>query len=189
MNRKLVVFLLPCILVCSLFAQPPKGRFPAHRSPHFANWVGKCVVSEQFIRDAEISAEQAQTLRDALDKISTRQQAIETNITELAQRQGKLGENILNQKGVDPAPLYEIAEQIAELRGEQAKLAIQTLVAIRETLTDEQRQKVSSLLREEGKRRQQEWQSLRKNREERDSQRARRRPPFAPPPPPPKEGN
>ncbi|MBQ7189775.1 MAG: hypothetical protein IJR99_10205 [Kiritimatiellae bacterium] len=188
MNRKLVVFLLPCIVACSLFAQPPKGRFPAHRSSHFANWVGKCVVSEQFIRDAEISAGQVQTLRDALEKISTRQQAIETNITQLAQRQGKLGEDILNRKGADPAPLFEIAEQIAKLRGEQAKLSLQTLIVIRETLTEEQRQKVSSLLREEGKRRQMEWQSLRRNREERDTQRAHRRPPFVPPPPP-KEGN
>lgn len=162
--------------------KPPREGFNGDRSPispRFGGWVAKCILRNSFIKEANITSNQVSALQVALNEIAARQQSLETNITAIAKKQGALGKEILNKPGADAAPLLACVDEIAKLRGEQAKLSIQTLIVIRETLDDAQRAKVQEFLRAEGRQRMKERMSMRMSREKREM--------FGPPPPPPGE--
>ena len=152
---------------CEVPCPRPPFEIGKRMSPHCRpiGWIVRTVTSEQFIESGGLSSNQVLTIKEEVRKITELNQSLETNIHAVTRKQAYAYRNILQDKKSDPAPLYACAEQIAVLRGEQAKLSIRLLLHVRETLNEEQFRRLDILLREEGRKRHMERLNLRNRRE------------------------
>ena len=98
-----------------------------------------------------VSEEQAKNLRASWKKIAEQNQKFEEEIHLLANQQAELAKQVLSQSGSDTKNLMALVEKIGVLRIEQAKLAMQRVIVIRDHLTPDQRTKLNVLLEEDQK--------------------------------------
>lgn len=157
------------------------GGQPARpmRAINYGNWVGRRVMTKEFIEKAGINEEQAAALKAATEEIEKRQKALDEEIKALSIEQARIAKKILNEPGAEADEIMAIIEKIGKLRTEQAKANTRILLKIRDTLTEEQRKKVSETIAEEGRRRLNERQQ-RVPREEREARRKPAAPAAAP---------
>lgn len=136
------------------------------------NWVGKRMMSQEFMDKLGIKGEQAARLKSQVDKIDQEALAVEEQITQTAMDQAELAKKVLTEPGADTTELMKLVERIGRLRTEQAKLATRRLIVMRDNLTPEQRQKASQYLAAEQKK----WREERENREKAGANRKPARP-------------
>ncbi len=136
------------------------------RSVNYGNWVGRRVLNKEFLEKAGVTEDQAARLKAATEEIEKRQKALDEEIKALSIEQAQIAKKILNEPGAEAEEIMAIIEKIGKLRTEQAKANTLILLKIRDTLTEEQRKKVSDTIAEEGRRRMNERQQ-RAPREER----------------------
>jgi len=148
------------------------------RSINYGNWVGRRVMTKEFMEKVGITDEQAAKFKTLMDETATRQKTLEAEIHKLSIKQAQIAKKVLNEPGADTAEIMEIIENIGKLRTEQAKNNTKILIHIRDTLTEEQRKKASEAIAEEGNRRIKEQRHQRRPRDARE-----RRDPGAPPRP------
>lgn len=146
---------------------PAEKQARTTRSINYGNWVGRRVMTKEFIEQVGITEGQAAKLKECMEDSEARQKALEEEINKLAMEQAQLARTILNEPGADTAELMEIIEKIGKLRTEQAKSNTRILINIRDTLTEEQRKKASETIAEEGRKRMTERQQRRPRGEER----------------------
>ena len=149
--------------------QPQNEReAPRHsRSLNHGNWVGKRVLTKEFLQQVGIGGEQAAKLKAELEALDVKALKIEAMIDKAASEQAEIAKKVLSEPGASVDEIMKIIENIGQYRTDQAKLATQRLVVIRDNLTAEQRQKASEILNEEGKKRMEE-RAARLIREERE---------------------
>lgn len=140
------------------------------RSMNYGNWVGRRVMSAEFIDKVGITEEQVAKLKASMEEVEKKQKGLEAEINKLSIAQAQLAKKILNEPGADAAEIMAIIEKIGQLRTEQAKTNTRILINIRDTLTEEQRKTASETIAEEGRKRMQERQQ-RRQREEREPRR------------------
>lgn len=125
----------------------------ARNSSHGGNgfWLERKVTNPEYMKKIGIAEEQAENLKIAWKKLEEQNQKLEEEIHLLASRQAELAKQVLSQSGSDTKNLMALVEKIGMLRIEQAKLAMQRVIVIRDHLTPDQRTKLNALLEEDQK--------------------------------------
>ena len=125
------------------------GRSNSHGSSGF--WLERKVTNPEYMKKIGIQEEQAKNLKVAWKKIEEQNQKVEEEIHLLASQQAELAKQVLSQAGSDTKNLMTLVEKIGMLRIEQAKLAMQRVIVIRDHLTPDQRAKLNTFLEEDQK--------------------------------------
>ncbi len=112
-------------------------------------WLERKVTNPEYMQKVGITDEQAKKLRAAWKTIEEQSQKVEEDIHVLARQQAELAKKVLSAEGSDTQELMAQIEKIGKLRIEQAKLAMQRVILIRDHLTPAQRTKLSALLEED----------------------------------------
>ncbi|MEI6646255.1 MAG: hypothetical protein WCP12_09465 [bacterium] len=125
----------------------------ARNNSHANNgfWLERKVTNPDYMKKIGVSEEQAKNLRASWKKIAEQNQKFEEEIHLLANQQAELAKQVLSQSGSDTKNLMALVEKIGVLRIEQAKLAMQRVIVIRDHLTPDQRTKLNVLLEEDQK--------------------------------------
>ena len=165
MSMQRMAIALTAATAVAVFAQQPDNnnanrdrpdRMRMARPMNYGNWVGRQVMEKEFMEKVGIKDEQAAKLKEEIEKIEARRKTTEETIDQLAAQQAEIAKKVLAEPGADIEEVMKLIERIGQLRTEQAKLSTQTLVVIRDTLTEEQRKKTQELIAAEGQRRAQE---------------------------------
>lgn len=143
--------------------EPPR----VSRSLNYGNWVGKRVMTQEFMEQVGLQGEQAKKLKEALEALEVKQRKLDETINQAALQQAEIAKKVLSEPGASVDEVMKIIETIGKLRTEQAKLSTQMLVAIRDSLTAEQREKANAIIVAEGQKRMRE-RAARHEREERE---------------------
>jgi hypothetical protein len=157
--QNLTLALIFALVSASLFAQQPDAAANRERprmmsrSLNYGNWVGKQVMNPEFMEKVGIHSEQAQKLKEEMDKIDTRLRTLDEEIHMAALQQADIAKKVLAEPGQSTEELMKLVERIGTMRTEQAKLSTQILVVIRDNLTEAQRAKANELITAEGRRR------------------------------------
>jgi hypothetical protein len=167
---KFLTFVMMMVAIYG-FGQELRGQGGAPtrpvRSMNYGNWVGRKVMTKEFIDKVGINDEQAANLKAAMEKIEKKLKEVDSEISKLSIEQARLAKKILNEPGADATEIMEIIEKIGVLRTEQAKANTQILISIRDTLTEDQRKIANETIAEEGHRRMIERRMRRQQRAER----------------------
>jgi hypothetical protein len=115
------------------------------------NWIAKRVTSKEFLEKVGIQGDQATKLKASMESIDKQSAKLSEDIKQAAIKQAEIAKKVLAEPGANVDEIMKIIEQIGKWRTEQAKLATQRLVVIRDNLTAEQRAKASAILMEEQK--------------------------------------
>ncbi len=126
------------------------------RTLNHGNWVGKRVLTKEFLQKVGIEGEQAAKLKAELEDLDVKALKLDEVIKQAAFEQAEIAKKVLSEPGASVDEIMKIIERIGQYRTDQAKLATQRLVVIRDNLTAEQRQKASEILSEESKKRMEE---------------------------------
>lgn len=116
-----------------------------------ANWIANRIASKEFLEKVGIQGEQAAKLKASMEAIDKQSAKLNEQIKIAAGQQAQIAKKVLAEPGANVGEIMAIIEKIGKMRTEQAKLATQRLVVIRDNLTAEQREKASALLSEEQK--------------------------------------
>lgn len=160
------VWVLAALAVTAVFGQQKEQREQeGARHPRAAlgrgNWVGKRIMTPEFLEKIGVQGEQAAKLKALWDGIDKQAQKVEEEITKAAMEQAEIAKKVLAEPGASTDEMMALIEKIGKLRTEQAKLATRRLIIMRDNLTAEQRQKASDALSEEQKK----WREERETRE------------------------
>lgn len=160
---------LTLVAAAAAFGQPQNEREQTRpqRGLNHGNWIGKRVLTKEFMDKVGIQGEQAAKLKSELEGIDAKSAKLDEVINKAALEQAEIAKKVLSEPGANTDEIMKFIERIGQYRTEQAKLATQRLVVIRDNLTAEQRKKASELIGVEGKRRGEE-RAARLEREEKE---------------------
>ena len=166
MNTHIMLLIALPVLACfSAWGQQNEREVP--RRPRTTlnrgNWIGRRVMTQDFMDKVGIQGEQAAKLKAELDALDKQSQALDEEIGQAAQEQGEIAKRVLSEAGANTDEIMKIIERIGKSRTEQAKLATKRLIVIRDNLTPAQREKASALLNEEQKKWHEEREARDKN--------------------------
>ncbi len=116
-------------------------------------WIGRRLNHPEFIEKVGIKGEQAEKLKGSLEQIEKESQRLDEQIGQAAVQQAEVAKKVLAEPGADPEEMIKLVEKIGQMRTEQAKLATRRLVALRDHLTPEQRERAARVLADD----QQRW--------------------------------
>ena len=131
-----------------------QGMSSLGSSSHGGNnglWLERKVTNPEYMQKLGITGEQAKKLNAGWKIIEEQNKKLEEEIHLLARQQAELAKQVLAQSGSDTKNLMTLVEKIGTLRIEQAKLAMQRVILIRDHLTPEQRTKLNALLEDDQK--------------------------------------
>jgi hypothetical protein len=151
-TTKWLIFCLLC--AGSAFAQPNEhenARRQQRTALNRGNWIAKRVMSKDFMDKVGIEGEQAKKIKEALDALDKQSTQLDEEIEQAAAQQGEIAKKVLSEPGANVDEIMKIIERIGNKRTEQAKLATQRLVVMRDNLTAQQREKASAILNEDQK--------------------------------------
>lgn len=131
------------------------------RALNFGNWVGRQVVTPEFMEQTGISAEQSAKLKEIMLQREQEQKKLQEEINALALQQAQLARGLLSRPNIEVDELMDLIDKIGGLRTEQAKVNTRILIDIHEVLNSEQRQKASLIIAQEGRKRRLERQQRR----------------------------
>ena len=163
MNKLSHGLILSVLAAATVFGQgnEQEGARKARVSFGRGNWVGKRIMTPEFLDKIGVTGEQAAKLKAKSDEIEKQSQKVEEEITKAAMEQAEIAKKVLAEPGASTDEMMALIEKIGKLRTEQAKLATQRLIIMRDNLTTEQRQKASEALNVEQKK----WREEREARE------------------------
>lgn len=164
MNKQLMRGLFLAVLAATAAwgqGNEAEGARKARSSLARGNWIGKRIMTPEFLEKIGVTGEQAAKLKAKSDEIDKQAQQVEEAITKTAMEQAEIAKKVLSEPGASTDDMMALIEKIGKLRTEQAKLATQRLIIMRDNLTPEQRQKASEALSEEQKK----WRDEREARE------------------------
>ena len=166
MNKQIIHGTILAVLAATaVFGQANEqdGARKARASLGRGNWVGKRIMTPEFFEKIGVKGEQAAKLKAKSDEIDKQAQKVEEEITKSAMEQAEIAKKVLAEPGASTDEMMALIEKIGKLRTEQAKLATQRLIIMRDNLTPEQREKASAALSEEQKKWREERQTREKN--------------------------
>jgi Spy/CpxP family protein refolding chaperone len=163
MNKLSHGLIVAVLAAATVFGQAneQEGARKARAAFGRGNWVGKRIMTPEFLEKIGVKGEQAAKLKAQSDEIEKQSQKVEEEITKAAMEQAEIAKKVLAEPGASTDEMMALIEKIGKLRTEQAKLATQRLIIMRDNLTPEQRQKASAALNEEQKK----WREEREARE------------------------
>lgn len=166
MKKHLTVWIIGALLAGSaVFGQQNDRDGARHTRTAMGrgNWVGKRIMTPEFMNKIGVQGEQATKIKTQLDQLDKQTQSVENEITKSAMEQAEIAKKVLAEPGADTEEMMQLIEKIGKLRTEQAKLATKRLIIMRDNLTPEQREKASAFLSEEQKKWREEREARDKN--------------------------
>lgn len=117
-----------------------RGKQASHEMQHLR--FAKFILSQNCIREAEITPEQVELLKKAFEVLDKQMVEISRQIGEAAKKQAEVSIKVLTTPGDDGQEMFKMTEEIGCLRTEQAKLSVKVLMVIRDHLNPAQCAKV-----------------------------------------------
>ena len=158
--NKTAIICATAIVGLAAFAQdtpqkPDRNRPPARQfqgfGPNAGMWIPKMFSDKEALARIGVDDEAvAEKVAAALSALEARGEEIESKIRELSREQAKLFRSLLKDKNADPKPVTDLIDKIAELRAEQGRISVEAMIALRDSLTEEQMQKAFEFVRERG---------------------------------------
>ena len=197
--KTIILLLFVIITISSVWSQERpferkgefRGRKPSGREMREMQHLRfvKHILSEECIKEAEITPEQADKLKMEFNKLDKEMFEINKKIGELSRNQAEIATKVLTVPDSDPSEMFKLTEEIGKLRTEQAKHSVKVLIVVRDTLRPEQCAKVVEMMKKAREKMKKRIEEMKKNR--REGGRGRgferdfpKRPDFDPPPPP-----
>ena len=131
--------------------QGPK-RGPGFMGPMEGPWVLKMFADPEKLEKAGVTdAAVREKLVATVTELKTKGEEIQKKVRELSREQAMLMGELMKNRGADASQVLSKIDEIAQLRAEQGKLSVQSILAVRDNLTDEQIAAVKKLLFERGR--------------------------------------
>ena len=121
---------------------------------NMGNWIGKFICQSNTLDRLGVTnaAARAKIVKD-LTAIDEQMQALTKKIRTASIAQAKIAPTVIENPGTDTKDFFAKIDEIGALRTEQAKLATQVLIVLRDQLSDEQRADVKEMMETEGRNR------------------------------------
>lgn len=164
MKRMSLIAAVAMTAACVLAQGEPKpkgapGRDGGHGAkpplaPNSGIWVAKMLSKPEVIEKIGVTDEAAKAkIIGGLAELDGKGAKLEEEIRRLSLEQAGLFKSVLSDKEADAAPLYAKVDEIAALRTEQGKLAVEALVLLRDCLSQEQIDRAVKIVEERAERR------------------------------------
>ena len=140
-------------------------RKRSHRPPA-EMMIGRLVQNARFIKEAGISEEQVGTFREKMKSMGEKQKELHGKMKVAAEKQV----NLLKAEKVDENAVMDAVEETGAIRTEIAKLRVKRLLAVKETFSEEQIEKMRNTMKQMRERRREH----RRNRDKEDLKNRRR---------------
>ena len=168
--KKLAVIVMAVLAAACVVAQEKPNRGPNGRGgaggdrphagerphpgmgPNAGMWVPRMFSSKAVLERMGVTDEAQRTkIQEGLRQQMEEGEEIERQIREISRQQAEAMQELLKDKAADPKPLMEKIGEVAKLRAKQARLSVKAILVLRDNLTPEQLEKVSSMLHERGR--------------------------------------
>lgn len=152
---KLKILFLTFLVGCTLFSYAEAPGMHRQRMRNRAinnnvgNWAGRMGQTDEFAKYVGLTGEQKKKLRNALGKIQAQHARLSDQVRKEAAEQAKLCQKMLETPNRRDPRVFKKIEIIANYRTKQAKLAIESLIILRDSLTKEQYPKAKKFFRNE----------------------------------------
>lgn len=132
--------------------QGPKRGGPGFMGPMEGPWVLRMFADPEKLEKAGITdAAVREKLVATVTELKAKGDEIQKKVRELSREQAMLMGELMKNRGADASQVLSKIDEIAQLRAEQGKLSVQSILAVRDSLTDEQIAAVKKLLFERGR--------------------------------------
>ncbi|MBR0057451.1 MAG: hypothetical protein IJP66_09000 [Kiritimatiellae bacterium] len=133
---------------------PRRHQAGAAMMPSAGMWVPKMLSSKETLAKIGVTDEaEAERLAAAFGDFESQGLELEAKIREISREQAGLFGELLRGKEADPESVMGKIDEIAELRAKQGRLSVQSIIFLRDSLTQEQIDKALALVRERGRER------------------------------------
>ena len=168
--KKLVVIVVAAVAAACVVAQDKPNRGPNGRGgpggdrphagerphpgmgPNAGMWVPRMFSSKAVLERIGVTDEAQRTkIQEGLRQQMEQGEEIERQIREISRQQAEAMQALLKDKSADPKAVMEKIGEVAKLRAKQARLSVKAILVLRDNLTPEQLEKVSSMLNERGR--------------------------------------
>ena len=167
--KKLAVIIVAAVATACVVAQDrpnrgPNGRGAGGDRPHAGErphpgmgpnagmWVPRMFSSKAALERIGVTDETQRTkIQEGLRQQMEQGEEIERQIREISRQQAEAMQALLKDKAADPKAVMEKIGEVAKLRAKQARLSVKAILVLRDNLTPEQLEKVSSMLNERGR--------------------------------------
>ena len=135
----------------------PGGRHAGNRPmPHVAMqagpWVARILSEKPMLESFGVTDEETlKSIIDAMTALKKKSDDLESRIREISREQGQQMRSLLDDKSKDSKPVFDKVEEIAKLRGEQGRIAVEAILVLRDKLSPEQLEKARTLIFERGR--------------------------------------
>ena len=152
---KLKILFLTLLLGCTLFSYADAPGLHRQRvrnramNNNVGNWVGRMGQTEEFAQYVGLTNEQKRNLRRVLGKIQAKHAKISEQVRKEAAEQARLCQRMLETPRERDPEVFKKIDIIAKYRTQQAKLAIESLIVLRDSLNKEQYPKAKKFFRNE----------------------------------------
>ena len=170
--KKLAVIIVAAVATACVVAQDRPNRGPNGRGgpggdrphagerphpgmgmgPNAGMWVPRMFSSKAMLERIGVTDEAQRTkIQEGLRQQMEQGEEIERQIREISRQQAEAMQALLKDKAADPKAVMEKIGEVAKLRAKQARLSVKAILVLRDNLTPEQLEKVSSMLHERGR--------------------------------------
>ena len=164
--KKLIIISAAVLSAASLFAQerpqringsdgaerqmPRSGMMPMHEADGM--WILRMFSNKAILTKLGVTDEAVlKKIQDGLGALKKRNADLSKKIRDASRAQTKLIHELLTDKSIATKAATDNVEELARLRAEQGRLAIEAVVLLHENLTDEQMKKMRRLVAERGR--------------------------------------
>jgi hypothetical protein len=122
-------------------------------APRWAGpWVASLLSSEDSLKKIGVEdAAVSQKIKIGLKDIKKNSAEIEKKIRALSRKQAEMMKALMSGKVKDSSKVFAKIDELAALRSEQGKLAVKTILLLRENLTDAQMKNARRLIMQSGR--------------------------------------
>ena len=168
--KKLAVIIVAAVATACVVAQDRPNRGPNGRGgaggdrphagerphpgmgPNAGMWVPRMFSSKAALERIGVTDEAQRTkIQEGLRQQMEQGEEIERQIRDISRQQAEAMQALLKDKAADPKAVMEKIGEVAKLRAKQARLSVKAILMLRDNLTPEQLEKVSSMLHERGR--------------------------------------
>ena len=170
--KKLAVIIVAAVAAACVVAQDKPNRGPNGRGgpggdrphagerphpgmgmgPNAGMWVPRMFSSKAMLERIGVTDEAQRTkIQEGLRQQMEQGDEIERQIRDISRQQAEAMQALLKDKEADPKAVMEKIGEVAKLRAKQARLSVKAILVLRDNLTPEQLEKMSSMLHERGR--------------------------------------
>lgn len=115
-------------------------------------WVARMMSNKANLEKVGVTDEETQKkIMDALSSLKEKSDSLEKKIRDISREQAQMMRGLYEGKEIEEKDIFEKIDEVAKLRGEQGRLSVKAILALRDNLSKEQFEKASGLIFERGR--------------------------------------